>query len=77
MNGVTRPVSLDAEVGAPIRDPWGMQRRAAVVGGKILRKEFGLVWNQILEAGALLVGEEVTLSLDVQVTTSEAVLATA
>jgi polyisoprenoid-binding protein YceI len=71
MHGVTRPIALEAEVGAPVRDPWGLQRRAAVVGGKILRKEFGLAWNQVLEAGALLVGEEVKLSFDVQVTTTE------
>jgi polyisoprenoid-binding protein YceI len=73
MQGVTRSVSLSAEVGEPIRDPWGQLRRAAVVGGKLNRKDFGLVWNQILEAGALLVGEEVRLSFDVQVTTREAV----
>jgi polyisoprenoid-binding protein YceI len=71
MHGVTRPVELDAEVGDPVRDPWGQRRRAAVVGGRILRKEFGLTWNQVLEAGALLVGEEVKLSFDVQVTTTE------
>jgi polyisoprenoid-binding protein YceI len=72
MHGVTRPVALDADIGEPIRDPWGQMRRAAVVGGKLNRKDFGLTWNQILEAGALLVGEEVRLSLDVQVTASEA-----
>ncbi len=77
MHGVTRPVVLEAEVGAPVRDPWGLQRRAAVVGGRIRRKEFGLTWNQVLEAGALLVGEEVALSFDVQVTTADAVPAPA
>jgi polyisoprenoid-binding protein YceI len=77
MNGVTRSVVLDAEVGDPIRDPWGQLRRAAVVGGKIQRKDFGLTWNQVLEAGALLVGEEVKLSFDVQVTTTESVAETA
>ena len=73
MHGVTRPVTLAAEIGEPIRDPWGQLRRAAVVEGKLNRKDFGLTWNQILEAGALLVGEDVRLSLDVQVTASEAV----
>jgi polyisoprenoid-binding protein YceI len=73
MHGVTRSVVLDAEVGDEVRDPWGLLRRAAVVGGKIQRKDFGLGWNQVLEAGALLVGEEVKLSFDVQVTTTEAV----
>jgi polyisoprenoid-binding protein YceI len=68
MNGVTHAVTLDAEIGDPIRDPWGQLRRAAVVSGKLNRKDFGLTWNQILEAGARLVGEEVRLSFDVQVT---------
>ena len=68
MNGVTKPVVLDAEIGAPITDPWGMQRRAATASAKLNRKEWGLTWNQILEAGALLVSEEVKLSIDVQVT---------
>lgn len=73
MHGVTRSVALTADVGEPIRDPWGQLRRAAVVGGKVNRKDFGLTWNQVLEAGALLVGEEVRLSFDVQVTTRESV----
>lgn len=73
MHGVTRPITLEADVGEPIRDPWGQARRAAVVAGKLNRKDFGLTWNQILEAGALLVGEEVRLTLDVQVISSETV----
>ncbi|MBW6455248.1 MAG: YceI family protein [Trueperaceae bacterium] len=76
MHGVTRPITLEAEIGDPIRDPWGQARRAAVVGGKLNRKDFGLAWNQILEAGALLVGEEVRLSFDVEATSSEAVAET-
>jgi len=68
MHGVTRSVTLSAEIGNAITDPWGMKRRAATASGVINRKEFGLSWNQILEAGALLVGEEVKLSLEVQAT---------
>lgn len=68
MHGVTRPVVLDAEIGAPITDPWGLQRRAATASAKLNRKEWGLSWNQILEAGSLLVSEDVKLSIDVQVT---------
>jgi len=76
MHGVTRPITLEADIGEPVRDPWGRQRRAAVVAGKLNRKDFGLTWNQILEAGALLVGEEVRLTFDVQVTSSEAAVET-
>ena len=68
MHGATKPVVLDAEIGDPITDPWGLQRRAATASAKLNRKEWGLTWNQILEAGALLVSEEVKLSIDVQVT---------
>lgn len=68
MRGVTRSVVLDAEIGDPITDPWGQQRRAATASAKLNRKDWGLTWNQILEAGALLVAEEVKLSIDVQVT---------
>ena len=60
---------LDAEIGDPIIDPWGLQRRAATASAKLLRKEWGLTWNKVLEAGSLLVSEEVKLSIDVQVTT--------
>ncbi len=68
MAGATRPVALDAELGEPITDPWGMTRRAATASAKINRKEWGLAWNQLLEAGAVMVSEEVRISLDVQVT---------
>lgn len=74
MHGVTRSVTLEAEIGDAFRDPWGQARRAAVVTGRLNRKDFGLSWNQVLEAGALLVGEEVRLSFDVQVTSREAAL---
>ena len=68
MRGETRSVALDAEIGAPIQDPFGLTRRAATASTRINRKEWGLTWNQVLEAGALLVSEEVRIELDVQVT---------
>jgi polyisoprenoid-binding protein YceI len=72
MRGVTRPVVLETEIGEPIIDPFGQRRSAAVAHGRINRKEWGLTWNQVLEAGSLLVGEEVTISIDVQVTAAGA-----
>lgn len=68
MHGVTHRIDLDAEIGSAITDPFGSRRRAATASAVLNRKAFGLHWNQILEAGALLVSEEVKLSLDVQVT---------
>ena len=68
MHGVRNEVVLDAEIGEPIRDPFGLIRRAASGSTKINRKDWGLTWNQVLEAGALLVAEEVRITLDVQAT---------
>jgi polyisoprenoid-binding protein YceI len=68
MRGVTRPIVLEGEISDAIQDPFGMQRRAATASGRINRKEWGLTWNQILEAGSLLVSEEVTLTIDAQLT---------
>jgi polyisoprenoid-binding protein YceI len=50
----------------PSKDPWGHIRLGLSATTKISRKEFGLTWNAALEAGGLLVGDEVTITLDVQ-----------
>lgn len=64
IRGVTRQVTLDAEVQGAGVDPWGNDRVALSAQGRINRKDFGLNWNQVLETGGILVGEKVTLSLD-------------
>jgi polyisoprenoid-binding protein YceI len=66
MRGVTKPVTFKAEVSEPIKDPWGMQRAAANISGKLNRKEWGLNWNMALELGGLMVSEEVTFDFDVE-----------
>lgn len=66
IRGVTKPVTFSAEVGSPVKDPWGLTRAAANVKGTLNRKEWGLNWNQVLELGALLVGEEVIFDFDVE-----------
>lgn len=65
---VTKSVTLDATVSAPVKTPWGNQARAAKVSGKIKRTDFGLKWNKGLETGGVLVGEEVTLNVSAEVT---------
>jgi len=65
---VTKSVTLDATVSAPVKTPWGNQARAAKVTGKIKRSDFGLKWNKGLETGGVLVGEEVTLNVSAEVT---------
>jgi polyisoprenoid-binding protein YceI len=66
IRGVTKPVKLSGEIGGPGVDPWGNQRLSASLAGKISRKEWGLVWNVALEAGGMLVSDEIKLEIDVQ-----------
>ena len=64
---ITKPVVLAAEANInPMKDPWGMTRIAASATGEINRKDWNLTWNQVLELGALLVGEEVKFNLEVE-----------
>jgi polyisoprenoid-binding protein YceI len=63
---LTREVSLDVEYGGQAKDPWGNERVGFVARTHIDRKEFGLGWNQVLEAGGVLVGERVDIELEVQ-----------
>ena len=51
---------------APMKDPWGETRIGLSATTKINRKEFGLTWNALLETGGIMVGEEVTITLDVE-----------
>lgn len=66
MRGVTHPVTLEAEYGGLMKDPWGNTKVGFSLNGKINRKDFGLVWNAPLEAGGVLVSEEVKLQAEVQ-----------
>lgn len=63
----TRKVVFTVEGPTPAaKDPWGNTRKAVSATTKINRKDFGLTWNAALETGGILVGEEVTITLDVQ-----------
>ena len=67
IRGVTREVAFEVEgPTAPGKDPWGNTRIGASATTKINRKDYGLTWNAALETGGILVGEEVTITLDVQ-----------
>ena len=63
---VTREVSLDVEYGGQAKDPWGNARIGFIAKATLDRKEFGLLWNQVLEAGGVLVGDRVDIELEVQ-----------
>ena len=67
IHGVTRSVALETEYGGRGKDPWGNERVGFTAKGAIDRKDFGLVWNQALETGGVLVSDRVDLELEVQV----------
>ncbi len=66
IRGTTREVTLDATFDGSGTDPWGGTRASFSAETKVDRREFGLTWNQALETGGVLVGNEVKISLEVQ-----------
>jgi polyisoprenoid-binding protein YceI len=67
IHGVTKRVTFAVEGPSPAaKDPWGNTRIGLSAETKVDRKDFGLVWNSTLETGGILVGDDVTLTLDVQ-----------
>ena len=67
IRGTTKTVMLTATYPKPaIKDPWGLQRTAVSASTKINRQEFGVSWNQNLDGGGVVVGDEVTITLDVE-----------
>jgi len=67
VHGVTKPVIFAVEgPTAPGKDPWGNLRVGVTATAKINRKDFGLTWNSALETGGVLVGDDVTLTIDAQ-----------
>jgi len=60
------PVKLDVEFGGIVKDPWGNEKAAINLQGKINRKDWGLNWNAALETGGVLVGEDITFDIEVQ-----------
>jgi len=65
LHGVTREVVLDVDgPTAASKDPWGNLRRGASATAKVNRKDFGLNWNAVIESGGALVGDEVTIEIE-------------
>jgi polyisoprenoid-binding protein YceI len=65
IRGVTRPITLDGELGGAALDADGRERIVLVLRGRLDRSDYGLVWNRVLETGSILVGNTVDLLLDV------------
>ena len=67
LHGVTRQVVLDVDaISKESKDPWGNIRRGTTATTKIDRKDFGLIWNKGLETGGVLVGDEITITLEIE-----------
>jgi polyisoprenoid-binding protein YceI len=66
IRGVTREVALDVEPGGQGKDPWGNQRIGFTATTSINRKDYGLVWNQALETGGVLVADRVDVEIELQ-----------
>jgi polyisoprenoid-binding protein YceI len=66
LHGVTRPVTFRVEIGGVAKDPYGNMKGAAEATTVIKRSDFGLTWNTALEAGGVLVSDEVTIFIDAQ-----------
>ncbi|MCG3176790.1 MAG: Protein YceI [Candidatus Omnitrophica bacterium] len=66
IRGVEKPVTLEASFHGVGKDPWGNVRAGFTATTRINRKEFGLNWNEALETGQVLVGEEVDITLEIE-----------
>ncbi len=66
IKGISKEVKLNVEFGGLVTDPWGQKKAGFSLEGKINRKEWGLNWNAALEAGGVLVGDEIKLTAEVE-----------
>jgi polyisoprenoid-binding protein YceI len=67
IRGVSKEVTLDIEGPTPpVKDPWGNVRAGVTVSTKINRKDFGLVWNALVEGGGVMVGDEVKITIEAE-----------
>lgn len=66
IRGVTKPVTFEVEFGGFGTDPWGNYKAGATAKTVVNREDFGLTWNAALETGGVLVGKDVTITLDLQ-----------
>ena len=66
VRGVTKPVTLNVSFGGTVVDPYGQTKAGFTVSGKISRKEFGLMWNAVTEAGSVVVSDEIKIHAEIQ-----------
>jgi polyisoprenoid-binding protein YceI len=66
LKGITQQVTLDVTYGGTVADPYGQTKAGFEIEGKLNRKDFGLTWSAITEAGSVVVSDQVRLQLSVQ-----------
>lgn len=66
IRNTTKPITLDVEFGGVVVDPYGQTKAGLTLSGKLSRKEFGLTWDAITEAGSVVVSDQVRLNAEVQ-----------
>lgn len=66
IKGIKKQIKLDVEFGGVIKDPWGNEKAGFTINGKINRKDWELNWNVALDAGGVLVGDDVSISCEVE-----------
>lgn len=66
IRGVTKPLTVHVEFGGIVVDPYGQTKAGFTISGKISRKEFGLVWNAVTEAGQVVVSDQIRLHAEIQ-----------
>lgn len=66
MHGITKNIELDFENNGSIKDPWGNTRVGLALSGKLNRKDYGITWNKVLEAGGVAVGDKVKLDIELE-----------
>jgi polyisoprenoid-binding protein YceI len=66
IRGVTKPIKLSVEYGGTVLDGYGQTKAGFTVDGRVSRKEFGLLWNAVTEAGSVVVSDEIRIHGEVQ-----------
>ena len=66
IKGVTKPLTVNVEYGGIVVDPYGQTKAGFTVSGKISRKEYGLTWNAVTEAGQVVVSDEIRIHAEIQ-----------
>jgi polyisoprenoid-binding protein YceI len=66
IRGVSKPLTVNVEFGGIVVDPYGQTKAGFTVSGKISRKEFGLTWSAVTEAGQVVVGDEINIHAEIQ-----------